>query len=329
MQQPEEALLVASMLEELRSKLAVNLDPSPSFERGLGGQVRPKQARDFLVIGSSNASKLSAALAQQGFSSCVVFQNNLRLHPQSVEEITPRVLEAIQEMDPSVVVFYCLDNSIFYSRTSDGSRTAPRRGEDGLFHIEGEVTIASSDVCREHMAALKPLLQMVGKKRGIIISPLPRYIVSGCCSDPQHCSNRRLLDFEQQQKQSLEYLKKTIKDYLFTNGLRFIRVLDPMVDVRGMEADAVWGTDPVHPTEAVYSKIAAATAKLGDKLRAAEAEAKRRRDSIDERVTSGHHARRGRGHPPHGSENSQSWRGGRGRAHGGHRGSGGGGREEY
>jgi hypothetical protein len=196
------------MLEELRSKLAVNLDPSPSFERGLGGQVRPKQARDFLGIGSSNASKLSAALAEQGFSSCVVFQNNLRLHPQSVEEIIPRVREAIQEMDPSVIVFYFLDNSIFYSRSSDGSRMAPRKGDDGIFHIDGVVTIASSDVCREHMAVLKPLLNLVGKKRGIVIAPLPRYIVTGCCSNPEHCSNRRLLDFEQQQKQSLEYLKK-------------------------------------------------------------------------------------------------------------------------
>jgi hypothetical protein len=165
------------MLEELRSKLAVNLDPSPSFERGLGGQTRPKQACDFLVIGSSNASKLSAALADQGFSSCVVFQNNLlRLSPQSVEDILPRVREAIQEMDLSVIVFYCLDNSMYYSRSSDGSRTAPRRGDDGVYHIDGEVTIASSHVCREHLAALKPLLELVGKKRGIVISPLPRYI---------------------------------------------------------------------------------------------------------------------------------------------------------
>jgi hypothetical protein len=82
-------------------------------------------------------------------------------------------------MDSSVIVFYCLDNSVFYSRSSDGSRTAPRRGEDGLFHIAGEVTIASSDVCREHMAALRPLLNLVGKKRGIVIAPLPRYTYSG------------------------------------------------------------------------------------------------------------------------------------------------------
>jgi hypothetical protein len=90
--------------------------------------------------------------------------------------------------------------------------------------------------------------------------------VTGCCSNPEHCSNRRLLDFEQQQKQSLEYLKKCIKDFLFCNGLRFIRVLDPAIDVRGMEAEAIWGTDPIHPTAAVYNKIAVATAKLGDKL---------------------------------------------------------------
>jgi hypothetical protein len=32
MQQPEEILLITTMLAELRSKLAVNLDPSPSFE---------------------------------------------------------------------------------------------------------------------------------------------------------------------------------------------------------------------------------------------------------------------------------------------------------
>jgi hypothetical protein len=53
-----------------------------------------------------------------------------------------------------------------------------------------------------------------------------------------------------------------------------------------MEAEAIWGTDPIHPTPVVYSKIAAATAKLGDKLRAAEAEAKRRRNSIDQRMPS-------------------------------------------
>jgi hypothetical protein len=137
MQQPEEERLVYKMIEEIRTKLAVDLDPNPTFERGLGGQERPKQARDFMVIGSSNASKLSVALSQQGYSSCVIFNQNFRINAASVEEMRPRVKEAIRDMDPSVIVFHCLDNSIFYARSPDGSRTAPKHGPDSLFHVEG------------------------------------------------------------------------------------------------------------------------------------------------------------------------------------------------
>jgi hypothetical protein len=148
------------------------------------------------------------------------------------------------------------------------------------------------------------------KRRGIVIAPLPRYIVTGCCSNPEHCSNRRLLDFEQQQQQSLDILKRSIKDFLFCNGLRFIRVLDLLVDIRGMEAAEVWGSDPIHPQPAIYNKIAAATAKLGDKIKTAEAEAKRRRDSMGDQGQSGPNARRGHGGPPADDSRGQSWRGG-------------------
>jgi hypothetical protein len=263
-----------------------------------------------MVIGSSNASKLSVALSQQGYSSCVIFNQNFRINAASVEEMRPRVKEAIRDMDPSVIVFHCLDNSIFYARSPDGSRTAPKRGPDGLFHVEGEVTVCSRDVLNEHLTALRPLLDLVGKRRGIMIAPLPRYVVTGCCSNPEHCCNRRLLDFEQQQQQSLDLLKRSIKDYLFCNDLRFIRVLDPLVDIRGMEAAEVWGSDPIHPQPAIYNKIAAATAKLGDKIKTAETEAKRRRDSMGDQGQSGPNARHGRGGPPSDDSRAQTWRGG-------------------
>jgi hypothetical protein len=62
----------------------------------------------------------------------------------------------------------------------------------------------------------------------------------------------------------------------------------------------------------VYGKIAAATAKLGDKIKMAEAEAKRRRDSMGDQGQRGPNARRGRGGPPSDDSRGQSWRGGRG-----------------
>jgi hypothetical protein len=59
-----------------------------------------------------------------------------------------------------------------------------------------------------------------------------------------------------------------------------------------------WAADAVHPTPLVYGKIAAATAKLGDKIKMADAESKRRRDSMGDQGQSGPNARRGRGGPP-------------------------------
>jgi hypothetical protein len=298
------------MITELRDKLTVDLDPNPSFERGLGGQSRSKQARDFMVVGSSNASKLASALAAQGYTSCVVFTNSWRISRQNVENLVPKVKEAIHEMDPAVIVFYCIDNSTYYGRTADGSRTAPRQDSTGVYHVAGDVVVASRDVMHEHLTAMKPLLYLVGKRKGIVVAPLPRYVAAGCCSDPDHCSNRRVLDFEQQQQQLLDLLKRGLKDFLFANNYRAIRVLDPCVDIRGMSREAVWNGDPVHPTEEVYRKIAAATAKLGDKRRAAELENKRRRDSQGEHGLTYPDARRGRrDHAPEDTDRQQ--RGGR------------------
>jgi hypothetical protein len=197
LQQPEEAFLVKAVIKEIRDKLAMVLDPNPTFERELEGQSRPKQSYDFLVVGSSNASKLSDAIGAQGYKSCVVYASSWRVSPQNVEILLPRVKEAIQEMDPAVIIFQCLDNRTFYARTEDGSRTAPRMDQDGIFRVAGEVTVASRDVMYEHYNTMKPLLDLVGKCKGIVAAPLPRYVVAGCCSDPDHCSNRRYQEFEQ------------------------------------------------------------------------------------------------------------------------------------
>jgi hypothetical protein len=77
-----------------------------------------------------------------------------------------------------------------------------------------------------------------------------------------------------------------------------------------MEAAEVWGSDPIHPQPAIYNKIAAATAKLGDKIKTAETEAKRRRDSMGDQGQSGPNARHGRGGPPSDDSRAQTWRGG-------------------
>jgi hypothetical protein len=54
--------LIQQLISELRVKLALDLDPNPTFERGLGLQSRAKVRVNYLIIGSSHASKLRKVL---------------------------------------------------------------------------------------------------------------------------------------------------------------------------------------------------------------------------------------------------------------------------
>jgi hypothetical protein len=60
--------IVTGLIQELRTRLALDLDPSPTYERGLGLQSKIKQSVDYLIVGSSNASKLAEAVADWGCS---------------------------------------------------------------------------------------------------------------------------------------------------------------------------------------------------------------------------------------------------------------------
>jgi hypothetical protein len=136
----------------------------------------------------------------------------------------------------------------------------------------GEVYVCGRETLLQHFNCIKPLLDLSHKRRGIMIMPLPRYITAGCCSEPGHCSNRRFQDFEQQQQQQLELLKKQVKDFLFYDSYRNIRVLDPCFNLRTLDLAEAWENDPIHPISLVYSKIAAEAAKINDRMRVNESD---------------------------------------------------------
>jgi hypothetical protein len=81
-----------------------------------------------------------------------------------------------------------------------------------------------------------------------------------------------------------------MKDYLFYDGYSSIRLLDPCLDLRAIGTE----DDPLHPMTAAYNRIAAATAKINDRMREQEVESKRKRESVGEGGQSLPDARHGR-----------------------------------
>jgi hypothetical protein len=114
--QPKEEKLILTLLEELRSKLALDLDTNPAIERGLGPQSRVKKAVDFLVVGSSNASKLTKPLSEMGYTTSLIYIPNWRIGSDGVSGLAQQVAAAVVDVDPDVVVLQLLDNSSQESR---------------------------------------------------------------------------------------------------------------------------------------------------------------------------------------------------------------------
>jgi hypothetical protein len=135
----QEKEMVTTMIGELRANLALDLDANPSFERGLALQAGPQKSVDFLIIGSSNAKRLMTALSEMGFSAGLVNLPHFRIQRGSIEEPVRMAKQAIADLDPGTIIIHLLDNSSYCARASDGSRLPPKKGADGLYHMEGEL----------------------------------------------------------------------------------------------------------------------------------------------------------------------------------------------
>jgi hypothetical protein len=166
------------------------------------------------------------------------------------------VKAVIESEDPEIIVMQLFDTSSFYVKKGDGSRHLPTPGPDGVIHLEGEVVVCPRDMQFEHLRALKPLFDVVGKKRCVWVAPTPRYVVSGCCQDARHAPNRMDSYFLDDMGAQLDTFKRNIKDHIHGLNKKNHKMADPSLDLRGMSPVEIWGTDPVNPTEEAMSKIA-------------------------------------------------------------------------
>jgi hypothetical protein len=248
--------LVCALIAELRTKLALDLDPMPSLDRKMGSQARPKKKVEYLIVGSSNAKRTARALEDMGNDTHLIFSLNWRITRENVENLASRVSCAIAETDPDVVVLQLLDGSCYFAKGEDGSRTLPRKHADGKYHIVGEMVVCPAEIQTEQFNCMRPLFDVVGKRLCVVVSPMPRYVTEGCCNNPHHVSNREDPHFKSNLLLQLEGLKRALKNFFFNTRRRNFRLSDTAADMRGLDDSDIWFVDPVHPVNSVYTRIA-------------------------------------------------------------------------
>jgi hypothetical protein len=128
--------------------------------------------------------------------------------------------------------------------------------------------VADKAAVKDLVQLLAPLLKALGNSRKLILTPLARYWVAPCCSDPSHTVNYRTVGFLPRLGGAIASLRDYIRDALFVKKVPNFRVLCPnrmigvgqcrqeTTDEEAAKAAALWGADAVHPTSAAYRLIA-------------------------------------------------------------------------
>jgi hypothetical protein len=195
---------VNTLIDELRVKLALDLEPIPTLERGMGLQSRPRRKVDFMVIGSSNAGRLTKALNEANYTVCKILNGNWRVTRESCEAMAETVKKQIKLEDPGAIMLFMLDGSTFYAKQDDSSLVLLRKPSDGIYHIEGHLVVASPDTQAAHLDTMRPIFNAIGRQPCLVISPMPRYIIEGCCKNTGHMSNRTNRHFRDDMQRQLD-----------------------------------------------------------------------------------------------------------------------------
>ncbi len=133
--------------------------------------------------------------------------------------------------------------------------------------MDGELVVADKAGVKELTSKLAPLIRALRGAKKLFLSPLSRYWLNPCCSDPDHLTNYKETGYLPKLGGAIAALREYVRDSLYTRHTSNFRVLcpnkilgigqrrDEMPMDNARELAATWGGDPVHPAKGAYKII--------------------------------------------------------------------------
>ena len=157
--------------------------------------------------------------------------------------------EALKNCNQSdVIMVHCYDNVAYMARTEMGGDLPIIQYNNGEWHMTGDLVLASKE-CMLMYTSNTAYTSCVSWKTGKFYCwhLSPRYLHVGYCGQPDHSTNLEDPDFEKRIRDRLCEVRRYLKDFLFINGLRGFKVLDPGRETPGEDetGEPLWVVDPV------------------------------------------------------------------------------------
>jgi hypothetical protein len=258
--------LLRTLVDLLQSKFATvanseDLFPGEPAIEDLGG----KEFTHCILGGGSNMKKIGPLLTDKG-----IHVTDLTKPGWTPTEANILALaESIRNLPPDFnqpVILDVLGNVTYRYEQLDGTMAMPYK-VGGKFHLEGKVCVCGNSVLAELIKKLKPVFDAISEIGGFLLflSPLPRYLFNGCCSDAEHCVGVDTSEYIQALLHDILALRAICKNALLKMNVSRFWVPDmvgKMLPACNGIAELSVGfreiaaADGVHFTESGYEKIA-------------------------------------------------------------------------
>jgi hypothetical protein len=294
-----ETAIIKGLISNLVAKFGFGLDCEPQTSRSKANSI--KECPKLVVIGGQHAAATAAELESRGAQVKLLYLPHYRdcaVHAGKIRE----GLAGMEIDAETYLVCQVFDSGLYMAKTDEGALIPPCRRADGTYHIDGVLEFLDKDM---QYALFKLVMEetLAFRKNPIVfMAPLPAYMEEGCCSDPEHASNRAQPTFKKSLEEAIYASRTNLKNFAFRHGLRLCTTISTWGQVKRLEP--IWA-GPTSLRKEGYSAIA-------DAIVAGIGEMQKKRRSSEQSGTPAPKRAREQRPTPQGVQQPQP-RGGRGR----------------
>jgi hypothetical protein len=140
------------------------------------------------MVGGSHASRLAGLMDGQLPS---YTRGGWRAGKTAVESLEQELGEAKDSFPrEAVIVLQLFNNIAYYAVTSEDTIIPCRKDVSGRYQVDGDLLLAPPEMLSPYIRNCLPIMHQLEDFPKIVLSPLPRYLTQGCCTDQEHASNR-------------------------------------------------------------------------------------------------------------------------------------------
>jgi lysophospholipase L1-like esterase len=209
--------LICALLDQLHCTFGCSAHSGDYLSREpaeLVGTDIPFTPKTVLLIGGSHCRRLTDDFRRLGYN--VIDKSIPGWQPteQSITQLHSTLTE-LGNLRGAIVVLDLVSNITYRFTQLDGQLLLPIK-MGGTYHLLGEVTTVNKELLVGTLKKLKGTINLLPGPK-ICIAPLPRYLHTPCCADPDHCVGVGTTHHSDRLLTQVAKVRKIVREYLLGN----------------------------------------------------------------------------------------------------------------